>query len=135
MNASQQTLTLSVNVAGFVPATVTLQPTPVTSVSTPATPQAALKEDVLRRVNLRDCMFKQVGKFVTIDFIKQDGSDRSLNGRLGVRKHLQGGVSTVSGDDKPYLVVYDMQAKGYRAVNLETVKEVRAQRTRYTIIG
>jgi len=134
MIASQQPLNLTVNVSGFVPVDVTLQPLPSPATSSVAA-TAVIKEDVVRRVNLRDFMFKQVGKFVTIDFVKNDGTDRMLNGRLGVRKHLKGGDSTLAGADKPYLVVYDMKAKGYRAVNLETVKEVRAQRTRYTVIG
>jgi len=134
MIASQQPLNLTVNVSGFVPVDVTLQPLPSPATSSVAAP-AVIKEDVVRRVNLRDFMFKQVGKFVTIDFVKNDGTDRMLNGRLGVRKHLKGGDSTLADADKPYLVVYDMKAKGYRAVNLETVKEVRAQRTRYTVIG
>lgn len=136
MNATQQTLNLTVSVEGFQPINVTMQPIPAATIPpAAATAPTAMKEATLCRVNLKDFMFKQVGRFVGIDFIKLDGSDRSLNGRLGVQKHLKGGVSTVSGSDKPYLVVYDMQAKGYRAVNLDTVSEVRAQRTRYTIIG
>lgn len=89
----------------------------------------------LRRVHLQDFLVKQAGRFVGLDFVKVDGSDRSLSGRLGVRKHLKGGTSTVSGSDRPYLVVYDVKAKGYRAVNLETVSVVRAQNTVYTILG
>jgi len=135
MNATQQSLNLNISVAGFVPQTVTLQPVPAAAPVATTPVKVALKEATLCRVNLKDFMFKQVGRFVSIDFVKQDGSDRSLNGRLGVRKHLKGGTSTVAGADKPYLVVYDVQSKGYRAVNLDTVSEVRAQRTRYTIIG
>jgi hypothetical protein len=137
MIATQQPLNLIVNVAGFLPVEVTMQPAQQPKVETTPvpTPKVEMKEEILCRVNLRDFMFKQVGRFVGIDFIKLDGSDRMLNGRLGVRKHLKGGDSTVTGDDKPYLVVYDVKAKGYRAVNLDTVKAVRAQHTRYTITG
>jgi hypothetical protein len=135
MNAIQQPLSLSVNVSGFAPVDVILQP--LTSIPAQAGKSApvVVVDAELHRVNLHDFMVKQVGKFVGLDFTKIDGSDRSLNGRLGVRKHLKGGVNNVAGDDRPYLVVYDMKAKGYRAVNLATVTMVRAQHTRYTVIG
>lgn len=135
MNESQQSLSIQVNVAGFIPVDVTMQPVPSAKVITSASVQTVVTEAQLHRVNLQDFLFKQVGKFVGLDFTKIDGSDRTLNGRLGVRKHLKGGTNTVVADDRPYLVVYDVNGKGYRAVNLATVMEVRAQHTRYTIIG
>jgi hypothetical protein len=62
------------------------------------------------------------GKFFTVSFIKKDGSTRVMNCRLGVTKHLKGGVSTLNPTE--YLTVYDMQAEGYRAVNLSTIVSV-----------
>ena len=62
------------------------------------------------------------GKFFTVSFIKKDGTTRVMNCRLGVTKHLKGGVSTL--DASQYLTVYDMQAEGYRAVNLSTIISV-----------
>jgi hypothetical protein len=62
------------------------------------------------------------GKFFTVNFIKKDGSLRVMNCRLGVKKHLKGGVSNL--DAEKYLTVYDMQAEGYRAVNLSTIVSV-----------
>ena len=62
------------------------------------------------------------GKFVRVTFIKKDGSTRVLNGRLGVKKHLSGGVSTL--DAEKFVTIYDVQNKGYRAVNRETIQEV-----------
>jgi hypothetical protein len=136
MNVVQQPLSINVNVAGFVPVDVTLQPQSSAAPQVPA-PKAevVLAEASLHRVNLHDFLVKQVGRFVTLDFTKVDGADRTLNGRLGVRKHLKGGTNKVAAADRPYLVVYDVKTKGYRAVNLATVIEVRAQHTRYTVIG
>jgi hypothetical protein len=62
------------------------------------------------------------GKFVTVTFKKKDGEIRKMNCRLGVTKHLKGGVSTV--DHDKYLVVYDVQSKGYRCINKSTIVSV-----------
>lgn len=74
-----------------------------------------------------DNFIKQVlratdGKFFTVTFIKKDGTLRVMNCRLGVTKHLKGGVSTL--DAEKYLTVWDLHAKGYRAINFDTVQSV-----------
>ena len=65
------------------------------------------------------------GKMVTVTFIKQDGSTRILNGRLGVKKYLKGGKATV--DTNEYISIYDVQNKGYRSVNRNTIVGLRMQ--------
>ena len=60
---------------------------------------------------------------------------RKLNGRLGVRAHLRGGVNTTVADSRPYVTVFDVRALEYRAVNMATVCSVRADRHVYSIIG
>lgn len=62
------------------------------------------------------------GRFVTVEFIKKDGSTRVLTGRLGVKKHLKGGVSTLNPDE--YITLFDVQKSAYRAVNRATIKRV-----------
>ena len=62
------------------------------------------------------------GKFFTVVFIKKDGTTRVMNCRLGVTKHLKGGMSTLNPSE--FLTVYDMQAEGYRAINLSTIVSV-----------
>lgn len=89
----------------------------------------------VHRVNLLNLLRGQVGRFVGIDFVKKDGSARSLNGRLGVAKHCGSGTASTEREDLPYLVMYDMKAEGYRAVNLATVGKVRAMNTDYAVIG
>lgn len=88
----------------------------------------------VNRIYLHGFLAKQAGKFVTVEFTKLDGSNRMLNGRLGVRKHLRGGTNTVMAPDRPYLTVFDVKRKGYRAVNLSTVSKVRAENACYTIV-
>ena len=62
------------------------------------------------------------GRFVSVTFKKKDNTLRTLNGRLGVSKHLRGGVSTLN--PETYITLYDMAAKGYRAVNRATIQSV-----------
>lgn len=65
-------------------------------------------------------------KFFTISFIKKDGTLRKMNARIGVTKHLKGGKKSYNPDDFNYLTVFDLGKKQYRTVNLNTVKEIKA---------
>jgi len=73
-------------------------------------------------MNLDDIILSSGGKFVSVTFVKKDGSLRTLTGRLGVTKHLKGGVSTL--DPNQYITIFDVVNKGYRAVNRETIQSV-----------
>ena len=68
-------------------------------------------------------------RFFTVHFYTNKGELRKLNGRLGVTKYIKRWDKTVSKyhDDTvemphKYLVVYDVKAKGYRNVNIETIQ-------------
>jgi len=65
------------------------------------------------------------GKFITINFIKKDGTVRKLNGRIGVTKYLKNGTATVDLDK--YLIVYDTLNAGYRSVNKDTIVSVTCE--------
>lgn len=65
------------------------------------------------------------GKMFTVCFIKKDGTERIMNCRLGVKKHLKGGASTTS-HKKNLVTVYDVKAEGYRNINLDTIKWIKA---------
>ena len=66
------------------------------------------------------------GGFFTVVFTKLDGSERTLNGRLGVKKYVK---NTGRGNNRTekYITIYDVKANGYRFVNKETVKEIRTR--------
>lgn len=57
----------------------------------------------------------------TVTFIKNDGSERVLNGRVGVKKHLTGGSLRYDPREKDLIPLYDMQIgmgpAGYRMLN------------------
>ena len=69
------------------------------------------------------------GKFVSVTFTKKDGSLRKLVGRMGVKSHLKGGVSTL--DASQYVTIYDVQNGGYRAVNRATIQSVTCEGVTY----
>lgn len=75
-------------------------------------------------MHIADFIAQSKGKFVSVTFIKKDGTARVLNGRTGVTKHLKGGVSTVTDQ---YMVVYDTVAQGYRCVNKDTIVSVTCE--------
>ena len=74
-------------------------------------------------MNLSKVIECSEGRFFTCEFTKKDGSIRTLNGRLGVEKWLKGGECTL--DREKFVIVYDVQSKGYRAVNRETILSVK----------
>ena len=88
----------------------------------------------IHRTRVREFLRQQEGKFVRVDFVKKDGSERTLVGRLGVTSLLKGGVNNVERLDRPYITMFDAQTNGYRAVNLATVQQVHAARKCLTVI-
>jgi len=77
---------------------------------------------VVSRTRVSELLKSFNGKAFTIHFIKKNGKRRSLNGRLGVTK----GVKGVRPSDQmsKHMVVYDLQNRGFRKVDLETVEFV-----------
>ena len=61
-------------------------------------------------------------KIFKAKFVKKNGEIREMNCKLGVKKHLKGGIS-VNNRDR-YLTVYDMKRSGYRNINLNTILEI-----------
>ena len=70
------------------------------------------------------------GHFFTVRFIKLDGTERVLTGRTGVTRYLHGGQRTT--DPAQYAIVYDVYAKGYRAVAYDRVLEIRMEGKSFT---
>jgi len=64
---------------------------------------------------------KTRGRFFTVEFIKQDGSIRKLNGKL--RKMIQPQEIDSSG----HIVVWDTNKRAYRKVNLSTINSFVCQ--------
>lgn len=74
-------------------------------------------------------LFKQLvgNKFFTVTFKKKDGTLRTMNCRLGVKKHLKGGTKSYDDSKFNYVTVYDLVKKGYRIVNLDAIKQIKTK--------
>lgn len=77
-------------------------------------------------MTLTEVIEKSKGHFLTVRFVKKDGSVRTMHCRLGVKKHLKGGTSTLNPEQ--FLTVWDLNAKGYRAINRDTVLSVTVKK-------
>lgn len=64
------------------------------------------------------------GQIFTAEFIKKDGTVRIMNCRTGVKKHLRGGRLAFNPKDYGLLPVFDLKKKGYRFVNLNTLRSI-----------
>ena len=73
------------------------------------------------------------GQIFTAVFTKKDGSERVMNCRRGVKKHLTGGELKYDPDDHGMMSVFDMQKKEYRMLNYKTTQEIRADGKRYLV--
>jgi hypothetical protein len=65
------------------------------------------------------------GQIFTVDFIKKDGSVRTMNCRLGVKSKLKGKGAKYDAEARNLLSVYDMQKGAYRTINADTVFAIR----------
>lgn len=66
-------------------------------------------------------------KIFYVEFIKKDGTFREMKCRFDVKKHLKGGELAFDPEQKDLFVVFDMDAGGYRMINKNTIKKVKAE--------
>ena len=76
----------------------------------------------ISREKAREKLLSAENTMFSVVFIKRTtGEVRRMLCRTGVRKHLSGGELKFIPIRKGLLSVYDMQSKGYRFINLETL--------------
>lgn len=63
---------------------------------------------------------QKTGKFFRINFVKLDGSERTMVARFGVKKYLKGGKST----NGTNLVVYEL-GQGYKAIRPDSITSIK----------
>ena len=74
------------------------------------------------------------GRFFTVTFVKRTNNEvRVMNCRKGVKKHLKGGVKKYDPAKHNLVCVYDIQSKGYRSINLDSIKTVDMDNKVYTV--
>ena len=84
----------------------------------------------------RDIIKGSGGKFVSVKFIKKDGSVRDLNGRIGVYKSQHAPLKNVGLKYNPnnygLVSIFDVQKKAYRMVNINTLSQLKVNGKIYT---
>jgi hypothetical protein len=73
------------------------------------------------------------GKFITITFIKKDGTTRIMNCRLGVKAYLKGGTLPFNPESKNMIPVYDITKRDYRLVNFDTITHLKIGANKYDV--
>ena len=101
---------------------------PAVPAPAPSEPSGEIDLETAKRL-----IFDTKGKIFTVVFIKKDGTERNMNCRLGVKKYLRGGTLRFDAKEMGYIPVYDIQAKGYRMVNSNTIKEIKIGGKTYTV--
>lgn len=87
----------------------------------------------IHRSKLADFMRKLHGIIFTAEFIKKDGSVRTMNARLGVKKGVKG-TGHPNGLATPCIKVFDMQKDAFRQINLATVNWVKTSGVTYKVV-
>jgi hypothetical protein len=64
----------------------------------------------------------------SVEFIKKDGSVRTMTARLHVKKGVKGTGMAYNPIEKGLLPVWDMQKKGFRMINLKTVTKLQIRK-------
>ena len=71
---------------------------------------------------------KLVGNsFFSAVFTKKNGELRKMNCRLGVKKGVKGVGKNYNDVDYNLLTVYDLKKKAFRAINLDTLEQIKAK--------
>lgn len=83
-------------------------------------------------MNKREMLEMTRGKFFSVEFVKQDNTLRKMVARLGVKKHLRsGGAASNTSHIPKYVCAYDVQCKGYRNINLDTLVSIKCGHIQY----
>tara|TARA_R100000544_G_C2209297_1_gene51028 strand:- start:186 stop:443 length:258 start_codon:yes stop_codon:yes gene_type:complete len=73
---------------------------------------------------------KLVGnKIFSATFIKKNGELRKMLCRLGVKKHLKGGIKKYDAESLNMITVYSLDSKGYRTLSLSSLKQIKSKGT------
>ena len=64
------------------------------------------------------------GRFFSVTFEKRDGTERTMQARLGVTAHLKGGEKAFSDAEKGIITVFSTDANGYRSVRFDAIRSL-----------
>lgn len=76
-------------------------------------------------MNIQQFKNEVKGNFFRACFVKKDGSVREMTARFGVKKHLKGGELGYNAEAYNYIVVFDVDKKEYRTINMDKLIYLR----------
>jgi len=88
----------------------------------------------ITRENAEKLIKSSNGAIFSVQFVKADGSLRDMTARLGVSKHVNGKGMSFEPSEHDLICVFDMQAKGYRMLRLDTLRHVTTDGQTWAII-
>jgi hypothetical protein len=94
-------------------------------------PAALRKMENTMYTQILNILRSSKGKIFTVEFVKKNGRLRRMNCRLGVTYCCNGKGLKYDPLARGLLPVYDMQAKGYRMVSLDTIKSIKLNGKEY----
>ena len=88
----------------------------------------------IKRAEAAEMIRQSNGSIFGVDFIKRStGELRKMTARLGVKKHLKGGVAAYDAAAKDLIFVYDITAEGYRSIALDAITALRIGGEQYEV--
>jgi hypothetical protein len=76
-----------------------------------------------------DALRRRGTKFVTVTFVKKDGSLRRINGHLRAARHIVGGARGEAHSEamkaRGQVPIYDLKNKGWRSFFVDSVVEIK----------
>ena len=89
----------------------------------------------VHRTKLYNLIQQNKGKIFSCVFIKKDGSIRTMNCRLGVKKYIKGTGKPISNTSNSYVTVFDLAIDSYRVINVDTITNISIGGDEYYVEG
>lgn len=91
--------------------------------------------ETINKEDAKKLIHKTNGKIFSSVFTKKDGTIRLMTGRLKVTKHLTDNARPRPYDPNKYnlICLFDMINKGYRMLNINTLKQITINNNKYII--
>ena len=88
----------------------------------------------ISKATAKDMIQNSKGKIFTTTYIKKDNSKRVMNCRLEVKKRVTGEGLNYNPDEYNQIPAYDMQSRGFRMVNVDTLVSLSIANETYEVI-
>lgn len=92
-------------------------------------PLSSMEDKPMNKQQIVDLIRGSEGKIVSVTFTKKtDGTERTLVGRLGVKKGVKGVELDRKETDEKHdvITIYDIQKKQFRRINIPGIISIRA---------